>query len=90
MTREKLREASDELRQAAEATDDTDLVERLHDQSNQLAKLADAEQGPDHGRLARHMNALSEMADAANDEAAAHVTAARQAVADYRSTVEGV
>jgi predicted negative regulator of RcsB-dependent stress response len=90
MTREKLREASDELRKAAEATDDADLIDRLHDQSNGLAKLADAEKGPDHGRMARIMNALSEMADAANDEAEAHITAARDAVADYRSTVEGV
>lgn len=89
MTREKLQEASDELRQAAESTDDEELQQRIHDQSSQLAELAEAEQGPDHGRLARHMNALAEIADAV-DDGQDHVEDAREAVADYRSTVEGV
>lgn len=89
MTREKLQEASDELRQAAESTDDEELQQRIHDQSSQLAELAEAEQGPDHGRLARHMNALAEIAEAV-DDGQDHVEDAREAVADYRSTVEGV
>lgn len=89
MTREKLQEASDELRQAAESTDDEELQQRIHDQSSQLAELAEAEQGPDHGRLARHMNALAEIAEAV-DDGQSHVEDAREAVADYRSTVEGV
>ncbi|MFB6096717.1 MAG: hypothetical protein ABEJ74_04955 [Haloferacaceae archaeon] len=90
MSREQLREASDLLRRAAESTDDEALVERMHTQSTQLAELADGDQGPDHGRLARHMNALVEIRKAADGDAADLVKQARDAVAEYRSGVEGV
>ena len=90
MSREQLQEASNILREAAEATDDEALVERMHNQSNQLAKLAEADQGPDHGRLARHMNALAEIREAADGAAQELVGDAREAVAEYRSGVEGV
>lgn len=90
MSREKLREASDLLREAGELTDAETLQERIHTQSNQLAKAADADRGPDHGQLARHMNALAEIADAIGDDGEQKVKEARDAVADYRSTVEGV
>jgi tRNA A22 N-methylase len=90
MTREQLRTASDELRKASEAADDGDLVERLHDQSNQFAQLATADTGPDHGRLARHLNALSEMRTAASDDVVEHIDAAEEAITAYRKTVDGV
>lgn len=90
MSREKLREASDLLREAGELTDDEALRDRIHDQSNQLAKAVDADRGPDHGQLARHMNALAEIAEDVGDEGEAKVREAREAVAEFRSTVEGV
>ena len=90
MTREQLRTASDELRKASEAAAGDDLVERLHDQSNQFARLATADSGPDHGRLARHLNALSEMREDASDDVAAHIDAAAEAITAYRETVDGV
>ena len=89
MTRDELQTASDELRQAAESASD-ELGERLHDQSNQLARLATAERGPDHGRLDRHMNALSEMTEQAEGEVREHIQAAREQVKEYRKGVEGV
>lgn len=90
MAREKLQEASDLLRSAAESTDDEQLQQRLHGQSSQLADLATADRGPDHGRLARHMNALAEIADDADEATEGQVREARDAVSAFRETVEGV
>ena len=90
MSREKLREASDTLREAMELVDDEGVQERLYDQSDQLAWLATRDQEPDHGRLAKHMNALHELAGDLDGEAAELVTAARESVSAFRETVEGV
>lgn len=90
MPREQLQTASEELRTASESATDTDLQRRLHEQSNQFAELAAADRGPDQGRLARHLNALSEMHESADEEVAAHIDAAEEAVTAYRETVGGV
>ncbi|QKY20637.1 hypothetical protein B4589_009695 [Halolamina sp. CBA1230] len=90
MPREKLQTASEELRKAAESATDSDLQERLHEQSDQFAQLATADRGPDQGRLARHLNALSEIRDAASEEVASHVDDAEEAITAYRETVGGV
>lgn len=90
MTREELQSASDSLREASEAADDPDLQSRLYDHSNQLARLATADHGPDHGRLARHLNALEEMKAEAGDDVTAAIDDAREAITEYRKTVEGV
>lgn len=90
MTREQLRTASEELRQASEGAADVELERRLHDQSNQFATLATADHGPDHGRLARHLNALTEMREEASESVTAHIDDAEEAITAYRETVEGV
>lgn len=90
MVREPLRAASDLLRQASESASDADLEERLYEQSNQLARLATADDGPDHGRLARIMHVLDEIADDLEGDAKDAVEDAYDNVKDYRSTVEGV
>ncbi|KAB1187120.1 MULTISPECIES: hypothetical protein [Haloferax] len=89
MTREELQKASQLLKEAAESTDG-EVQTRLYDQSDQLAKLADREQGPDHGRLARHMTVLHDLADQLDGDAAEKVREARQQVLEYRKTVPGV
>jgi hypothetical protein len=93
MTRELLQQASDELRRASELAPE-DVTERVYEQSNQLAKLATADRGPDHGRLARHTNALAEIADdldaADATEAAGHVREARRLISEYREDLPGV
>ncbi|MFB6282111.1 MAG: hypothetical protein ABEH40_08835 [Haloferacaceae archaeon] len=89
MSREELDEASDLCRRAAaEATGEA--RERLYEQSEQLATLADRDRGPDHGRLARHMNALDELEGEVGGEAADLVGRARDRVGEYRQGVEGV
>jgi len=90
MTRTELQTASEELRQAASQVEDDEIEERLYDQSNQLAELATAERGPDHGRLARHTQALSDIAETSEDSVASHIEAALSQVRAYRETVSGV
>jgi hypothetical protein len=89
MAREELEAASEELRKASELTDG-DLRERLYDHSNQVAELASREQGPDHGRLDRHMTALYEIAGDTDGALHDHVIAARERLKEYRKGVAGI
>ncbi|ADE04835.1 MULTISPECIES: hypothetical protein [Haloferax] len=89
MTRAELERASNLLKDAAEATEG-DVQERLYEQSDQLATLATREQGPDHGRLARHMTVLHDLAEDLDGDAAETVREARSEVLEYRKGVPGV
>jgi len=90
MPDDRLRTASEELRQASAAAADADVQRRLYDLSDQFATLASADNGPDHGRLARHLNALNELRDGAGKDVIAHIDAAEEAITAYRETVDGV
>jgi len=90
MTREELQDASEALRDAASEATDGDAEERLYEQSKQLADLAAAEHGPDHGRLARHENALHDLIDATEGSTKAKVESALESVQAYREGVPGV
>jgi hypothetical protein len=90
MAREPLRTASDRCRQASEAAGDADTEERLYALSNDLAGLAVADDGPDHGRLAKLMHDLDTLADDLDGDAQTAVEDAYAEVKAYRSTVEGV
>ena len=87
MVHEKLQRASEELRAAAEAAEGEEQ-ERLEGQAEAFAKLA--ERGADHGRLARHENALREIKAASSDGTVEHVEAAMAAITAYRETLDGV
>jgi hypothetical protein len=87
MAHEQLQRASDELAAAAELTDG-DERDRLERQAEQFADLA--ETGADHGRLARHENALREIKAATGDEVGERIDAAMEAITAYRETIEGV
>lgn len=89
MTRKELTEAADSLRTAAKNAQSDETSERLRNQSEKFDSLADADRGPDHGKLAHHEHILTEIAD--EDPAAAdHVEAALESIRAYRETVEGV
>ncbi|NHX37016.1 MULTISPECIES: DUF7553 family protein [Halolamina] len=90
MPREQLQTASEELRQASAAASDAEAQRRLYDLSDQFATLASADSGPDHGRLARHLNALTELREGAGEDVTTHIDAAEEAITAYRETVEGV
>lgn len=89
MSRSELSEAAADLRRAAEVTEAEEHRERLEEQASQFDSLAEADRGPDHGRLARHEHILTEIADA-EGEAAEAIEAALDSIRAYRETVEGV
>jgi hypothetical protein len=90
MVREELQAASEALRQAAEETDDEELEERAYNQSLELAELATADRGPDHGRLDRHRHVLLEIKEAAGSGVAELVDEAMEQIRSYREGVSGV
>lgn len=89
MVREELSDASDNLREAAiEAK--AEFEERLYERSDELANLAAADEGPDHGRLARVTHALDDLIEDVEEETSEHVQQAKEKVEEYREGVDGV
>lgn len=90
MARAELTEAGQLLRAV---TDDVPgpLADRLAYQADQLESLAARDRGPDHGRLARHQQALRDIAaDATDDAVVEAVSRANDRIDAYRETIEGV
>ncbi|WP_276302446.1 DUF7553 family protein [Halorussus lipolyticus] len=85
-----LRDAGEELTAVSERISDDETAERLDGFADQLRQMADADRGPDHGRLDRVMHGLREIAADLDGEDADAVTEARSRVRSYRETVEGV
>jgi hypothetical protein len=88
MSLEKLQEAGDVLREAGESIEGAGS-ERLHEQADELSKLAERDQGPDHGHVARYQQKLRDIKEDEPDTADA-VDEAIRLLNDYRETVEGV
>lgn len=89
MTRERLRTAGELLADASRDAD-ADLGERIGGLADQLDDLADADRGPDHGRIARLENALDEIEAQLDGDARENVQEAHEHLSEYRSTVSGV
>ncbi len=89
MTRSDLVRASDHLDRAASAAD-ADRTDRLRDQAATLQRLADADRGADHGRLARHEQKLRSIADGADERVTEEIDEALAAISSFRETVDGV
>jgi hypothetical protein len=90
MVREQLQEAATHLQSASEGADDDAASERLTELAEQLDRLATGDRGPDHGRMARIQNALSDLKSEVAEEVVADIDAAKDAISAYRETVEGV
>lgn len=90
MVRDDLKKASETLKEASKAANDDETRDRLHEQSDQFARHATADRGPDHGRLARHESILTGIADEAGGTVAEHIEDALEHIRSYRETVEGV
>lgn len=90
MTRQELATASEELAAAADVTVSSDDANRLEDLANQLGKIAEADTGPDHGRLARIQAAMHDLREAVGDDAEARIRTAHEAINEYREGLEGV
>lgn len=87
MTRSELATAADLLRDAASNAADAD---RLGDIADQLDTLAERDQGPDHGRLARIQSGLGDVQANASDDVAATIEQALDEIRSFRETIEGV
>jgi hypothetical protein len=85
-----LAEAASSLESAAARVDDDEATDRLENFAGQLEDIAESGQTPDHGRLARILHSLSEIADDADGEAADAIARAREQITTYREGVEGV
>ncbi len=90
MTREELEAAGEALAAASDEAADESTSARLRDLADQLGRLAERADGPDHGRLARHEYALQELLADADEAVAERIEAAKDDIAAYRETVEGV
>lgn len=88
MTRTELATASEILESATDSTETN--ADRLTDLAAQLDQLAEADRGPNHGRMARIQTALDEIQKETDDETAATIEDARTEISDYRATVDGV
>jgi hypothetical protein len=90
MTRQELAAGGEALVAAAELVEGADHTDRLTELASQLERLSEAETGPDHGRLARIQSAMHDLREAVDDDAAARIREAHEAVDDYREGLEGV
>lgn len=90
MSREELTRAADLLYEASDEIGDDTLAERTSGTAEQLERFADAERGPDHGRMARIENTLREIESGTEGDVRETVEEAHEHLSAYRSTVEGV
>jgi len=89
MSREHLEQASALVADAAGRTGG-EAADRLHGFADRLARMAEAERDPDHGRLATVLLKLDEIAGEVDADVAATIQEAREHVTEFRKTVEGV
>ena len=90
MTRDELQTASELLREASDAADDEEARERLDEQADEFADLAEADRDPDHGRLARHERVVDDAASGESETVREKVDEAIEHVHAFRETIEGV
>ncbi|GAB7094508.1 hypothetical protein JCM30237_16610 [Halolamina litorea] len=88
MTDDRLRTASEELRQASAATEDAEVQRRLYDQSDRIASLAAADEAPDGDTLMQHLHALGDLREATGGDVSERVDAALEAVRAVRDDGE--
>lgn len=81
--------ASEALERAADDAGG-EAAEALREQARQLASLAEADRGPDHGRLARHQAALRDVRADVDDDVGARIDEANDRINAHRETLEGV
>jgi tRNA A22 N-methylase len=90
MTRSELTAAGDALEAAAAEATDSEATERLETLAEQLQDLAEADQGPDHGRLARIQAALNEVEGEVSGGVVERIEDADAEINAYRENLEGV
>lgn len=87
MAHDALEEASELLRRAADASEDTELADALSTQADQLVALAARDRGPNQGRLVRHQHVLWRLQDTVDGDAAELLGDASALLSQYRKTI---
>ena len=90
MTREELARAGEHFERAADAAGEDEAAGTMRDLADQLERLADRDQDPDHGRLARIQNHANDVKAGAEGETVEAIDAGSDAVDAFRETIEGV
>lgn len=90
MTNDPLETTAQALTEASDAATDDDVAQRLESQASQFESMAEADRGPDHGKLARHEHILNSIADDEGGDVAEHIEDALTGIKTYRETLEGV
>lgn len=82
-----LDDAASSLEAAAAGTANAEAAARLDDLSEQLEGFVESGRTPDHGRLARILNAMDETE---TNDVSADIAQAREHLLTYREDVDGV
>jgi len=90
MARDELQRTAESIEQAADATSDDEVRDRLQTQAAKFEDYATADHGPDHGQLARHEHILNEIADDGGGDVASNLEDALASISEFRSDLEGV
>ncbi|WP_435119566.1 DUF7553 family protein [Halolamina sp. C58] len=88
MSDDRLRSASETLRDASAAAEDAELQRRLYDLSDRLAALAAGENEPDGDELMQQLHALGDLREATSDEVSERVDDALESVRERREELE--
>ncbi len=84
MSEDRLRSASEALRQASAAADDAEIQRRLYDLSDRLAGLAAGDESPDGDDLMQHLHALGDLREATSGDVSEQVDDALETVRERR------
>jgi hypothetical protein len=88
MSDDRLRTASEELRQASAAATDAETQQRLYDLSDRIATLAVAEEAPDGDDLMQHLHALGELRESTDGDVHDRVDSALETVRERRDELD--
>jgi hypothetical protein len=88
MSDDRLRTASEELRQASAAAADAETQQRLYDLSDRIATLAVAEEAPDGDDLMQHLHALGDLRESTDGDVHDRVSSALEAVRERREELD--
>ena len=88
MSDDRLRTASEELRQASAAATEPEIQQRLYDLSDRIASLAVAEEAPDGDDLMQHLHGLGELRESTDGDVSDRVDSALAAVRERREELD--
>jgi hypothetical protein len=88
MSDDRLRTASEELRQASAAATDAEIQQRLYDLSDRIATIAVADEAPDGDDLMQHLHALGDLRESTDGDVSDRVDSALEAVRERRDELD--